>query len=169
MDIRNALITEHTKAQCNRIVDYIGDDKKKFAKLMKAFFQGEYRVTQRASWPMSYCVRNHPRLIFPYFTKLLEELQKPGVHNAVVRNITRLLQDIKIPRRYQGKIMTICFDHISSETVPVAVKAFSLTVLDNLSKEYPEIGSELKLIIEERWDHETPAFKSRAKKILRRL
>jgi hypothetical protein len=31
----------------------------------------------------------------------------------------------------------------------------------------PEIINEIKLVIEERWDYETPAFKARAKKLLK--
>jgi len=42
-------------------------------------------------------------------------------------------------------------------------------VLENLSKQYPEIKHELKVIIEERWDYETAAFHSRAKRILKNL
>jgi hypothetical protein len=53
MDLLAALTEEHSKAQCNKIVAYIGNDKKKFAELMKLFFEGEYRITQRAAWPMS--------------------------------------------------------------------------------------------------------------------
>ena len=64
--------------------------------------------------------------------------------------------------------MTICFNYIQSNDIAVAIKAFSLTVLQNLSKDYPEILHELKTIIDERWEHETMAFKSRAKKILKR-
>ena len=70
MDLESALREERSKAQCNKIVAYIGSDKKKFAELMKIFFEGEYRVTQRAAWPMSYCVRKHPELITPYFQKV---------------------------------------------------------------------------------------------------
>ena len=169
MDIREALLTEHSKAQCKTIVQYIGSDKKKFAELMRLFVGDEYRVIQRAAWPLSYCARQHPELITPYFGHLLAMLQKPGVHNAVARNVTRVLKDISIPKKYHGKIMTICFDFVSDINTPVAVKAFSLTILDNLSNDYPEIAPELKLIIEERWEHETAAFKSRAKKILRRM
>ena len=133
---------------------------------MHQFFGNDYRVTQRAAWPLSYIVQENPGLVAPYFAKLIDILQKPGVHNAVKRNITRLLQSIQIPKKYHGRIMTICFGFISDITTPVAVKAFSLTVLDNLSKNYPEIAPELKLIIEERWEQETAAFRSRARKIL---
>jgi len=44
-----------------------------------------------------------------------------------------------------------------------------LTTLFNLSKFYPEVENELKLIIENNWDNETAAFKSRGKKTLQLL
>jgi hypothetical protein len=166
MDLKEAILKEHSKKQCDKIVKYIGNNKKRFAELMKVFFEGEYRATQRAAWPMSYCVRNHPQLIKPYFGKLLGNLGKKGLHDAVIRNTVRLLQDVEIPKKYHGKLMSICFDFIQSNETRVAVKAFSLTILQNLSKQYPDMLPELKLIIQERWDHETAAFRSRGKKIL---
>jgi hypothetical protein len=169
MDIQEALLQEHSKSQCRKIVDYIGPDKRKFGELAEIFLGGEYRLTQRAAWPLSYCVEEHPGLIQPYFATFIDMLQKPGVHDAVVRNILRLLQHVELPQEFHGRVMTICFTYIESENIPAAVKAFSLTILHHLSDSYPEIRSELKLIIEERWDHETPAFKSRAKKILHRI
>ena len=39
MDIRQALLEEHSKAQCRKIVNYIGSDKQKFEELMKDFLQ----------------------------------------------------------------------------------------------------------------------------------
>ena len=79
------------------------------------------------------------------------------------------LEHISIPERFHGRVMNICFNYISSPEEAVAIKAFSLTVLEHLSKQYPEIRSELKTIIEDRWDYESAAFRSRAKKILERL
>src|SRR5882724_12843827 len=138
MNLEEMLLAEHSKKQCDKIVKYISDDKKRFAALMKLFFQGEYRITQRAAWPMSYCVRKYPSLIRPYFNRLITNLRKKGLHEAVVRNTVRILQDLDIPRQYHGKLMSICFDFIQSNETPVAVKAFSLTILENLSKKYPE-------------------------------
>lgn len=169
MNLHNALEKEHSKEQCDRIVNYIGADKERFAELMKLFFEGEYRINQRAAWPMSYCVRLYPELIQPYFSPLLKNLEKKNLHPAVVRNTLRLLQDVKIPEKFHGRVMSMCFDLIQNPETPIAIKAFGLTVLQNLSGNYPEILTELKLIIEDQWEQATPAFRSRAKKILKGL
>jgi hypothetical protein len=163
------LVKEHTKTQCDRIVAYVGDDAARFAGLMRLFLSGEYRITQRAAWPLSYCVRRYPALINPYFKSLLDNLGKKGLHSAVIRNTVRLLQDVEIPKKYQGRVMSICFDFVQAPETAIAVKAFSLTVLHRLSRDYPEILPELKLIIEEQWDEAPPAFRSRAKKVLGQL
>jgi hypothetical protein len=169
MELEKLLAAEHSKKQCDRIVRYVGDDKQRFAALMRLFFNGEYRITQRAAWPLSYIVRNHPLLITPYFKKLLDYLDKPGIHVAIVRNTVRLLQDVDIPSRFQGRVMSRCFDYVAAPETPIAVKAFSLTVLENLSKKYPEILPELRDLIESQWDNATPAFRSRAKKALKKM
>jgi hypothetical protein len=169
MDLLKLLREEHSKKQTDRIVNYIGADKDRFALLMKLFLQGEYRITQRAAWPLSYCIRYHPGLIGPYFTRLLDNLARQDIHVAVIRNTVRLLQDVTIPKRYHGRVMTACFDFVQAQETPIAVKAFSLSILANLSAYYPEILPELKLIIEEQWEHSTPAFRSRARKILKSM
>lgn len=169
MDLLKEIKKEHSKTQCEKIVRYVGDDKDRFAELMQLFLKGEYRVTQRAGWPLSICVEKHPALITPYFKEILPLLEKPGVHIAVVRNVVRLLQHVTVPKRHHGQVMNYCFDFIADPETAPAIKAFSLTVLENLSALYPDIKPELKLIIEERWPYETPAFKSRAKKILKKL
>lgn len=169
MNIREALLEEHSKTQCLMIVAYVGYDKRKFAELMEIFLSNEYRVTQRAGWPLSCVAQGYPELINPYLGQLINMLKAPGSHPAVVRNITRIFSRISIPKKYHGKIMSACFEFITTPGEPAAVKAFSLATLEKFMEDYPEIGSELKLIIEEHWDHETPAFKSRAKRILKRL
>ncbi|HLZ88140.1 MAG TPA: hypothetical protein VKQ52_12890 [Puia sp.] len=169
MDILQSLKKEHSKKQTDRIVDYIGADSQRFAILIDLFFKGEYRITQRAAWPLSYCVRAHPELIEPYFKPLLDNLGRKDIHIAVIRNTVRLLQDVDIPKKHQGRVMNICFDFVQSPETPIAVKAFSLTILSHLAKDYPDIRGELKLIIEEQWEHSTPAFRSRAKKVLKAM
>src|SRR6201996_7798771 len=121
MDIHRLLKEEHSKKQTDRIVRYIGGDKDRFTVLIGLFFDSEYRITQRAAWPLSYCVRAHPELIRPYFKRLLDNLARKDIHVAVVRNTVRLLQDVDIPRRYHGRVMSTCFDFVQSPETPIAV------------------------------------------------
>ncbi|MFT3705018.1 MAG: hypothetical protein QM802_21810 [Agriterribacter sp.] len=114
-------------------------------------------------------MRAHPHLIRKHLRKIIVQLKKPGIHNAVKRNTVRLLQDIPIPETLQGEVMDICFTFIADPKEAVAVKAFSITILDNLSKQYPEIIPEMKLLLEDQMPHETAAFKSRAKKFLKKV
>jgi hypothetical protein len=57
LNIHQLLQEEHSKKQTDRIVRYIGNDKTRFAGLIELFFTGEYRITQRAARPLSYCPR----------------------------------------------------------------------------------------------------------------
>jgi hypothetical protein len=167
MDLRSTILAEHSKSNCSKIVRWVGTSQKRFDELFNLFLNSEYRINQRAAWPLSYCVMDHPQFIKKHFSKLVKNLHKPGIHDAVKRNTVRLLQHIEIPKKFHGDIMDICFRYLSSPDEPVAIKAFSLTILHNLSKQYAEIKNEIKLIIEERWEHETGAFHSRAKKFLK--
>jgi len=169
MDLRKTILAEHSKANCNRIVTWVGDSQKRFDELFNLFLNDEYRVVQRAAWPLSNIAIAHPDLLKKHFPKLIKNLHKPKLHPAVKRNTIRLLEQITIPQRLHGEVMSLCFDYINSPDEPVAIKAFSLTVLDNLSKQYPEIKQELKTIIEDRWDYESAAFRSRARKIMKHL
>ena len=169
MDLKATILAEHSKAQADKIVQYVSCDKKRFNELMKIFLEGQALEQQRAGWPLSYCVEAKPEWVMPHLGKLLKLLERKDVHNAVTRNIVRALQHITIPEAYQGEVMNLCFGFIEDPQQLAAIKAFSLTILERLAIAYPDIVPELKLIIEERWPHETPAFHSRARKILKRF
>ncbi|CAN5254106.1 hypothetical protein BH11BAC5_BH11BAC5_20150 [soil metagenome] len=166
MQLKKEILKDHSKEQCHKIVQWVGKSQQRFDELFALFLQGEYRITQRASWPLSYCVEAHPAFMKNNFESLLNNLQQPGLHDAVKRNTIRLLQYVDIPEKFQGKVMDICFAYVAAPTEAVAIKAFSLTVLGNLAKIYPEILPEIKLLIEEQLPHQTAAFKSRAKHFL---
>lgn len=169
MNIREALLQEHSKAQCNRIVAYIGVNQLRFDELVKLFLTDEYRVVQRAAWPLSNVTDIHPELIQKHLAKIIARLKTPGIHNAVKRNVMRLLENTDIPPALQGTVMDTCFHYIADPKEAVAVKAFSLGVLGKMMNRYPEIIPELKLLIEDRLPHETAAFTSRAKKLLKKM
>ena len=167
MDLKKQILKEHSKEQCKKIVDWVGNDKKKFNELFHLFLSGEYRVTQRSAWPLSYCVIEHPHFMVDHFEELLGNLKKPGLHDSIKRNTVRLLQAVNIPAKHEGGVMEICFKYLESPKEAVAIKAFSLTVLEKLAKKYPALVPEIKLIIEEQLPHQSAAFISRAKEFMK--
>ncbi len=169
MNLREELLKEHSKAQCNKIVQWVGHDQKRFDELFALFLTDVYRANQRAAWPISYCVIDHPKLINKNWGKLVKNLSKPNLHDSIKRNSVRLLQHLDIPEKYQGDIMNICFGYVESPTEAVAIKVFSLTVLGNLAKRYPEIIPEIKVLIESQVENQTIGFKTRAKKLLKQF
>lgn len=167
MKLREEILKEHSRAQCTKIVNWVGSSQQRFDELFRLFLNDEYRVVQRAAWPVSYCVMAHPSLISKHWKKLLANVKKPNLHDAVKRNTVRLMQDINIPEKYHGEVMNLCFGYLESPTEPLAVKVFSMSVLAKLAEIYPGIKTELQLIIEDQLPHQTAGFKSRAKKILK--
>src|ERR1043166_3202174 len=101
MELRDMILESHSKSQTNKIINWVGQDQRRFDELVTLFLNDEYRVTQRAAWPLSYIAIAHPDLIKKHLKKLVENLRKPNLHNAIKRNTTRLLQHIPIPKTLQ--------------------------------------------------------------------
>jgi hypothetical protein len=169
MDIKKEILKLRSKSQIINIVKYIGAHADRFNILVTNYLNGPYQVSQRASWAISHCVENRPELIKPHLKKVLHFASKPGVHDSVKRNTMRLLQFIEIPKKYQGHVVELAFHFLQNKKEPIAVKAFSMTVLSRLIKNEPDLKKELRLIIEDQIPFSSPGFKSRAKKVLTEL
>ena len=166
MDIRKALLEEHSKAQAIRIRDYIGDSPKLFAELMDCFFDDEWRLNQCAAYSMTYVTDKNPHLFDPYLKKAIENLKSPK-HVAVKRNTLRILQTHKIPEESQGTILNLAFDFLASPKEPIAIKVFSMGIIFEMGKKEPDLFHELKILIEDQLPTGSSGFKARGKKYLK--
>jgi len=169
MDLRTALRKEHSKFQTTKIADYVGINRARFKQLVDVYLAGPYRITQRAAWALSLCVERVPGLLGPHLGPILDHLGTPGVHDAAKRNTVRLLQFIDIPKKYHGKVVDLCFGYLSSKKEPVAVKVFSMSVLKTLVQNEPDLRREFRLVIEDQLPYASPAFRSRASKVLKEI
>jgi hypothetical protein len=169
MNIVQEILREHSRTMRDKIVGYVGRSPSRFAELVKVFMAGPYRVTQRAAWPLSFCVEQHPALIKPHLKALIQNLGKPGQHASVKRNTIRLLQFIDIPKALRGAAANVCFKFLADTREPIAVRVFCMTVLANLSKAEPGLKQEVRLLIEDQLPSASAAMRSRANKILKEL
>jgi len=171
MNIREELLKQqiHFKKHAITITEYAILTNENFKELIDCFLSDNVRVAQRAAWSVSWAAQKQPELVHPYAGVLISQLKRTDVHNAVIRNSLRILEDLDIPEEFHGEVMDACFQFLQKRDTAIAIKAFALTVLFNLSKIYPDIKNELRVIIEENMDYETAAYKSRGRKILAKL
>ncbi len=166
MNFREKLEQGHSKTTTTEIVNAICKSSKKMDELMKCFIEGPVQITQRAAWPMSFVAQKHPELLLKYYDLLIDLLNQPNKHDAINRNILRAFQFVEIPEKHQGKVLDVSFKLLNSSDEPIAVKAFSMTVIYNLSKKYPDIIPELRASLESLMPNASSGVKSRGKKIL---
>lgn len=160
---------EHSKLQARRLAAWIGHDAERFAALMDIFLGSDYRLCQRSAWVLSQVAQKSPLLVEPWLPRMVAKMREPGIHDAVKRNVVRLLEDIYIPDSIVDDLADVCFQFLADPREAIAVRAFSMTVLEKICQKIPELKPELRLIIEENFEHGTAAFKSRGRKILRKL
>jgi|APTNR8051073442_1049403.scaffolds.fasta_scaffold00003_314 hypothetical protein len=166
MDIKKELLKEHSKKQTTRVVKYIGKDPMRFNELIRLFLEGPYQLAQRAGWPLSYCVEAHPDLIKPHLKAILKMLDRKDVHDAVKRNIMRLLQYIEIPKRLHASVINHGFALMDPKE-PIAVRVFAMTVLANIAREEPDLKKELQIVIEDQLPYASAGYLARARKVLK--
>jgi len=170
MDVRAQLLVEHSKANTQKITAYIGDAPDRIAELMNCFFSNEYRVTQRAAMAVSDCFDQNPELMRPYLKLLCQNLENEDLHIAVKRNTVRILQFIDIPEELQAPLFDRCLAFLMDAKMPIAVKAFSMGILYNICKGFPDLKAEVIPVIEQELTHtESAGVRSRAKNILKKL
>jgi hypothetical protein len=171
MNIREELLKQqiHFKKHAIVITEFAVSSDKNFKELIDCFLSKEICVAQRAAWSVNWAAQKKPEIVQPYVGILVDQLKRKDVHNAVIRNSLRILGNIDIPEKFHGEVMDACFQFLQNRETAIAIKAFALTVLHNLSKIYPDIKNELRIIIEENMEYETAAYRSRGKKILARL
>lgn len=169
MDLKAAILKEHSKAQALLIRDYIGNNQVLFDELMTHFFSNEYRITQRAAWIVNHCVEKYPFLINSHLERMVHNLARPKLHDAVKRNTVRILQSVDLPEELLGPLVDYCFKFLLDPKEAVAIRVFSMQILYNICKKEPELADELRIVIEEFMPHGTAGFRSRGKKILKGL
>lgn len=169
MNLKEAILEEHSRRQSLKIARWIGNDKKRFSLLLDLFLHDEYRVVQRSAWIISYVAEKHPKLIEENIHALVNRLYDKDIHVAVKRNVIRVLQFIPVPKNLHAKVINLCFKYLSDPGETVAVRCFSMTVLLNMAKQYPEIKYELEAVIKSHLKDATGGLKVRARNILKDL
>ncbi len=136
---------------------------------MHFFLCDEYIVAQRAAFTVSMIGASHPGLFRPYIGKMFQRLDAP-VHDAVIRCILQIFQELDFPEEMEGLIFDKCLSFLISPKYPAAFRVYAMNILVNICEKYPELKSEVKpVILDVLQTSELPSITSRAKRELKRL
>jgi len=138
--------------------------------LVDAFLNEDYRASQRIAVVLETLAKRRADLIQPHLKRLLSCLDKPGTGTALKRNIPRILQWTTIPDKLKAMTVNSCLKLLADPAELVAAKVFSMTVLANIARDgHAALANEIRAHIESQYQLSTPAFRSRAKKVLKTL
>jgi len=161
MDIRAQLLSELSRANVDFTIHSLGNSKEHFRELIEIILNDKDPLPMRASWVAEGITARYPALIDPYMKELVSKFSHPGT----MRNILKIFSRIDINKKFHGEIAHTCFDWITDEDKPVAVKVYSMQILANLIRIYPELENEFMELIDEQIPRSSAGFKACAKKI----
>ena len=150
-------------------------------KLIEILFKVDDKISPRAAWVFEFMCNHNIDTIIPYLDVFTENMHKVHLDSAErpVAKICEFLAkaytdktDSKIKKAltetHKERIIENCFDFMIND-VKVAPKAYSMTTLFMLGKEYDWVHPELARILEEDFSKQSAAFKARARQILKKI
>jgi len=165
MNLLKVLEGENNQENLIKILNYIDNDQKRFDELMHIFFNDGSRITQRVAWVMSHCAEKQTHLLEPYLEKMINMLseEQPDV---ITRNLVRILQVMDIPEELMGKAFEACYEFVGKVETPIAIKAFSMTILYNICKKEPDLKNEVTELIQMQMENGSKGVVGRGRKVL---
>ena len=167
--MRELLLLPQSKINITKVVDFVGNDKERYAELVKNIITNDPVFSNKASWALSHCYDNKVGYFIEFLDELLPVLEKDTYSDSTKRNIIRILQFVNVPEKHRASVIDSCFLLLNNKEKASAILAFSMQVLYNMSLIYPELKNELIFSIEEIIPNATPGVKNRGKNILKKL
>lgn len=172
MEAQKALIELLVKGSGRNRADVVADAIEQrpelFPELVQIYLGGKDAPARVAAWAVDLCVERHPEWIEPYIEEMAASLPRFR-HDAFKRHTLRMLMRLPLPKRELGTLITVCFSWLTSPKEAAAQKVYAMEVLYQVSRQEPDLVQELADSIRWRLDEETPGFRSRGVKILKKI
>jgi hypothetical protein len=167
-ELKRVVLSGSGKAHTDQLVGMLDQKPGLFDDLVSLYLTNEEPVSRRAVWAVDYFSEKHPGYLLPYIESITEHLPR-FVHNGLKRHSLRMLARSPLPEKNLALLMNHCFDFLTSQIEPPAVKVHAMEILYRISCREPDMKRELADSIEWRIREESDGFRSRASRILKKL
>jgi len=145
-----SILSDSSRSLADYVAATVGNDPLLFTRLYDLAMQQKRQVSMRAARVMDFACERHPELIRPFLKKIIRDL--PGLKDDSVK---RVFMHILIrhswveEERLMGRLVDTLFRWLQDEAQPIAIKAYSMAILENITLLHPDLKNELVLVIEE--------------------
>ncbi len=161
--IEKARNAKDIKEIAGRCADYPKD----FDTLIGCIEDKDHHTASLAAWAMSHAVGIRPSILRMKHHKELVRIANQTSLGGIKRNIVRAWQSVDLPEDVRYDIADIALKFLGTPKEDIAIKAFSITVLQNCLKYIPELREEILFIIEKEMPMASAAFRVRAGKFMK--
>jgi hypothetical protein len=171
MNICDALLSDRSKENCDRIYSYIRENPESIQEYMDCLLPENQQLNQNAAWVLHSFTDHIPQLLDNWQIKLLEKCKEEGIHDGVKRAIIRHWGDYGFPETIEGEVYDLCLRCLEGNEA-IGIKAHCMYACSRVVERYPELKSEFEAVIKallEKYGHESPGIKSRGEKVLKML
>lgn len=164
------LLPDTLRKTADMAADYISTNPEALNEMIQLSYSDNRLMAMRASRVVLLIYDKNAELIKPFIPEMLDQLCV-SQNGSTIRNFlnifrheTNHLQEDKL-----AKLVNLCFNLLETPSSEIAHRSLSMEVLYKISLKFPEFKDELKALIELHFEEGTPAFKSTAKNILKKL
>lgn len=168
MDVRQILGMGTSRQQARILVDWMEEDLDVFETIWQIMLEDSYPLSTRVSWVICHFSRKHPRFIEPRLPELIGLL--PGIRTeSVRRNMLNVLSLLPVPEDHSGHLFDFCYGLLERPGTAIAVRAYAMNILYNISNTLPGLKPELIALFESQQDSASSGVLARSKILLAKL
>lgn len=177
-ELTKVTASRESRLNCAQIVK---NDMALFPYLIEILFDVDDKTSCHAAWIFEFVCADYIYAIVPYLDTFTKNIHRIHLESAI-RPVSKVCQFIAkayyskenntfkrlLSPEHKERIVETCFDWMINKH-KVAVKVFAMETLFLFGQENSWIHDDLKLILEQDFQTQSAAFKSRAKHILVRM
>ena len=165
------VVVDSSRVIADEAVEYIGENEFLFDEAIRFAIEGKYPVNMRAARVVEQSSRRNKdfaKMRLPLFVEAIKKTENDGVKRGFLKIIDRYVPG-SIDEDLLGLVIDICFAMILSPSEPIAVKWYSILILDKIIKKEPDLIPEFKLTLEDQIDKNSAAMNRMIRKKLKEL
>jgi|GEM_PF-1070462 len=166
-----AILSDSSRSLADYVTSVMGEDPELFSRLFELVISQKPKVSMRGARVLDLACERHPELVRPYLEEIIRVL--PGLRDDSVKRIFMhiLLRHPWVEdERLMGILVDTLFRWIQDDTQTIAVKAYSMAILESISTLLPDLKNELILVIGESLPYWNSAgLQSQARTVIRKI